>query len=79
MIQIFSGFCDGEILARVDCDVIAKSTVLAPPAVEDLAGIFQGHLDDVVQDELLPVRPDIQQGPGDGDHDVLPPSVFGAV
>ena len=75
----FLGICDGETLARVDCDGIAKSPVLAPPAVEDLAGIFQGHLDDVLQDELLQVWPAIQQGPGDGDHDVLPPSVFGAV
>ena len=58
---------------------VAKSPVLAPLAVEDLAGIFQGYLNDVVQDELLPVWPAIQQGPGDGDHVVLPPSVFGAV
>ena len=58
---------------------VAKSPVLAPLAVEDLAGIFQGHLDDVVQNELLLVWPAIQQGPRDGDHDVLPPSILGSI
>ena len=60
----------------VDCDGIAKSPVRAPLAAEDFADIFQGHIDDVVQDELLPVW---HAGPGDLDHDVLPPRVFGAV
>ena len=71
----FLGVCDGETLAQVNGEGEAKSTVLAPLAVEDLAGIFQGHLNNVVQDALLLVWPAIQ----DGDHDVLPPSVFGAV
>ena len=73
MIQTFLGS------ATVTNEGVAKSPVLAPLTVEDLAGIFQGHLDDVIQDELLLVWPAIQQGPRDGDHDVLPPSVFGAV
>ena len=61
------------------CEGIAKSPVRAPLASKDHAGIFQGHIDNVVQDELLLVWPAIQQGHTDGDHDILPPSVFWAV
>ena len=75
----FLGVCNCETLARMNGEGVAKSPVLSPLAVEDLAGIFQGHLDDVVQDELLLAWPAIQQGPRDGDHDVLPMSVFWAV
>ena len=75
----FLGVGNYETLARVNGEGVAKSPVLAPLAIEDLAGIFQGHLNDVVQDELLLVWPAIQQGPRDGDHDVLPLSVFRAV
>ena len=78
MIQTFWGSAT-VTLARVNGEGVAKSPVLAPLAVEDLAGIFQGHLDDVVQDELLLVWPAIQQGPRDGDHDVLPPSILGTI
>ena len=52
-----SYFCNGETLARVDCDGIAKSPVRAPHAAEDLAGIFQGHLNNLVQDKLLLIWP----------------------
>ena len=64
---------------------MAKSPVWAPQhAVEGHAGMFQGHLDNAIQDKLQLDWPIIliapqQEGPMDGDHDVLLPSVFGAV
>ena len=74
MIQTFWG--SATVRPWLEWTVIAKSPVLAPLAIEDFTDIFQGHIDDVVQDELLPVW---HAGPGDLDHDVLPPRVFGAV
>ena len=44
----FLGVCDGETLARVDCEGIAKSPVRAPLTAEDLAGKFQWYLENVV-------------------------------
>ena len=60
----------------MDCDGIAKSLVRVPHEAEDLAGIFQGHLNNVVQDKLLLIWPALRLGPGEVDHDVLPPCVF---
>ena len=66
--------CNGETLARVDCD--GQEPSLSPICRRGPSGILQGHLNNVVQDKLLLIWPVLRRGSGDGDHDVLPPCVF---
>ena len=50
----FLRIVDCEPLTRVDSHGIVESPVLPPDAVHNLLGMFYGHLDDGIEDELFP-------------------------